>query len=743
MFSKRKAAATTTTSSYQTNSNVCKSSFSSASKVSLLLLSLLCCCCCFSYLSGIVDFKLQHALQPALAWTIDLNKPPEDAADYEEAATAGEGEVEVGGEAEVDWSEPVDNVSVLEIKTNDGKETSKQTGDGQQQQQQQQCDDSKPPSNWFERIKCQASNALKTSQCTLSQLPKYFDFDDFKKKFKRKYSQTEYLFRKSIFLKRCFQIFKSRLAYRLGLTSYIQGVNKFSDRSNNEMKLMLMSGPPIEFWNYHQSDDGGNKSSKEEYLEKIKESIKEREEIEKAGLFAEFESQSSLSSMNNNLDDTNELEFVNFSDFLPLLNNNNNNNYNEEGESTNNDEQQQQQQQEQQSSATTIINECKLKKKIQLAMANIKDEELLKAIQDEIDDLKIETFSQSSLIDDGCETKRSPKLYKQYSRIVDDYDDNELDDDGDNSKDVSLSSDDNNNNNSIANKLLFNLDLNKLEEGQNDDEAGRKLKGIKTTNSESAAAHYEIPQLRDKCDSLDWSNHECFHQIYDQGTNCGKCYVMASTSLAEFYKCNENGDENLEKRKFSKEYIFNCAQKYSPTTILGCSGGSLLDTLKFISISGVYNIRGWKLKSENELKRLKSIGNILSKLDLNCPLNQYELPFNSWGQIKLSIKPLIVKTNQWFNMIKYGPIVVSIQMPPVETYESGVHDGLGCEASGNWHSMLLVGYGMNEQGIAYWKFRNSWGKNWGEQGHFKLAMSVSGKCLAGGVRVVYSSDSDS
>lgn len=642
-----------------------------------------------------------------------MNKPPEG------AESEAEGEVG-GGEAEVDWNEPVDNVSVLEIKTNHQEGSNNETGG---QEEELKCDDSKPPSNWLERIKCQASNALKTSQCALSQLPKYFDFDDFKKKFKRKYSQTEYLFRKSIFLKRCFQIFKSRLAYRLGLTNYIQGVNKFSDRSNNEIKLMFMSGPPIEFW-YNGDDVGveGNKS-KEEYLEKIKESIKERDEIEKAGLFAEFESQSSLLSTTS---DTNELEFVDFSDFSNLLNGNNKEQFDEQ----------------QSSSATTIINECKLKKKIQLAMADINDEELLKAIQDEIHDFKIETFSQSSANnnnnnnDDGCVTKGLPKLYKQYSGAVD-----EVYDGDNNLKDASPSQ--------VSKKRVFNLDLNKLEEEQNDDDndkevgARRELKRFKTTNhSESSSTHYEEPQLRNKCDSLDWSKHECFHQIYDQGTNCGKCYVMASTSLAEFYKCNENGDENLEKRKFSKEFIFNCAQKYSPTTILGCSGGSLLDTLKFISLSGVYNIRGWKLKLDNEMKKLKLNGNILSKLDLKCPLNQYELPFNSWGQIKLNIKPFIVNSNQWFNIIKYGPIVVSIQMPPVETYESGVHDGLGCETSANWHSMLLVGYGMNEQGVAYWKFRNSWGENWGEEGHFKLAMSVSAKCLAGGVRVVYESSNN-
>lgn len=462
-----------------------------------------------------------------------------------------------------------------------------------------------------------------------SKLPKYFDFDEFRAKFGRgSYKTTsEFIYRKATYFKQCMLIFKSKIEQRLartGAKTYSLEVNKFADRSPNEIKRMFMSAPPIELKPKNQS------------LEQYKR-LMDRNYADRESWDIELDSQASLSSLDG----------------------------------------QQQQQRQADDDYKVYTNESQLEADIESMLKLAQDDEVRMAILEEIEGRPIEVESQADL--KRMKTKK-PLPWPFQARPA-----------------------------SIASS---------------------------GNSTATTPAQYKPPKLSDG-DYLNWSEHECFHTIYDQKDKCGKCYVIATTAMAEFYKCAEQPDK-VERRKFSKDYVLDCAVKYKPASIYGCKGGSMLDTMKFIGLAGVYNIRGWREKLAKELARLRDQnGGLVSALDEKCPLNMYELELEKWGAIHLdNMETSLVHVNGWLEALQDGPLVASVQMPDdIALYSSGVHDGHGCAGSQNWHTMILVGYGLDEQGVAYWRFRNSFGPDWGNKGHFDLAMEVPGECLIGGVRI--------
>merc|ERR1712216_750687 len=80
-----------------------------------------------------------------------------------------------------------------------------------------------------------------------------------------------------------------------------------------------------------------------------------------------------------------------------------------------------------------------------------------------------------------------------------------------------------------------------------------------------------------------------------------------------------------------------------------------------------------------------------------------------------------------------GPAVWMIDASCLQGYRRGIISAARCQKSpGTWphyngidHATTLVGSG-EENGVAYWKVKNSWGGSWGEKGYYRVKKDAPG-----------------
>lgn len=76
-----------------------------------------------------------------------------------------------------------------------------------------------------------------------------------------------------------------------------------------------------------------------------------------------------------------------------------------------------------------------------------------------------------------------------------------------------------------------------------------------------------------------------------------------------------------------------------------------------------------------------------------------------------------------------GPISVGIYAEEsFKFYSEGVYYEPHCIDNIANHAILAVGYETNERGEEYYIVKNSWGKNWGENGYIKMARNRDNNC---------------
>ena len=205
-------------------------------------------------------------------------------------------------------------------------------------------------------------------------------------------------------------------------------------------------------------------------------------------------------------------------------------------------------------------------------------------------------------------------------------------------------------------------------------------------------------------DAWDWREKGYVSPVKDQGS-CGSCWAFSTVGNLEglYYK------EKQTMVTLSEQMLVDC-----DTYDSGCNGGLMENTFTWLKENGGimtdtdYPYKGRKGTCQSdETKYVDMQITGYTKLGSGS---------STWDPVdEDEIKEFLYET---------GPLAVALNANPLQTYSSGILDKTSsqCPTSGMNHAVTMVGYGHDDsQDKDYWIVKNSWGKNWGEDGYFRIA----------------------
>lgn len=203
-------------------------------------------------------------------------------------------------------------------------------------------------------------------------------------------------------------------------------------------------------------------------------------------------------------------------------------------------------------------------------------------------------------------------------------------------------------------------------------------------------------------DAVDWVDQGAVAPVKNQGS-CGSCWAFSTVgSLEGRTQIARGGDV----QQFSEQQLVDCDTDFGD---MGCRGGLMDNAFTYLMQSKgacteeSYSYAGKAAKSCN--------------ID-SCTIGLPASAITGFHDVDQSVAA-------FREALSHGPVSVAVEADTVfQFYFGGIVSSNFCGAKLD-HGVTAVGYG-SDNGVDYWKVRNSWGAKWGEKGYIRLSAKAGG-----------------